>query len=257
MADHGSRFSDIRQTQQGKLEERLPYFSFSFPLGFKAAYPQAVEQLRQNRKRLTTMFDIHETFHDLLDNNQHRKSSTKGRGISLFKPIPTSRTCKEAGIEPHWCACLNWADASQDKMLKASAGKAIVNYLNSLTEIARDRCETLSLDRVLSLARFVPKKDILMFKQSADAHGDIPDLTDNMTLNFEYLQVNLVATPGQGRFETTLKHSLDKGDFTVHTDDISRTNMYGNASSCVQESLPSLRPYCYCKRRHSRFGLWR
>ncbi|GFO49947.1 hypothetical protein PoB_007645200 [Plakobranchus ocellatus] len=54
MADHGSRFSDIRLTQQGKLEERLPYFGFSFPPSFQAAYPEKVVQLRKNRQRLTT-----------------------------------------------------------------------------------------------------------------------------------------------------------------------------------------------------------
>lgn len=257
MADHGARFSAIRQTQQGKLEERLPYFSFYFPPGFKAQYPNEFDQLHRNKKRLTTMFDIHETFHDLLDNNPYRPSRTKGRGISLFKPIPKTRTCSQAGIEPHWCACLNWADASHDEVLKASTGMAVVDHLNSLTSIASDRCEKLSLSRVDTLAKLVPRKDILMFKQSADAHGDIPDLSDNMKLHFEYLQVSLETHPGGGRFETTLKHSLDTGDFSVQSNGISRTNVYGNASACVSDSLPSLRPYCYCKQRHSGFGLWR
>ncbi|KAK3725777.1 hypothetical protein RRG08_030007 [Elysia crispata] len=249
MADHGSRFSDIRQTQQGKLEERLPYFSFYFPPAFKAAFPKEVEQVRLNRKRLTTMFDVHETFHDLLDNNPLRASRTKGRGISLFRPVPKSRTCEQAGIEPHWCACLNWDDVSQDHQLKAATGQVVVDFLNSLTDLARDRCEILSVQRVVSVSRFVPRKDILMFKKSADAHGDIPDLSDNMTLNFEYLQLDLVTSPGQGRFESTVKHSLDTGDFVVRADDVSRTNKYGNASACVYDDLPSLRPYCYCTHR--------
>ena len=256
MADHGSRFADIRQTQQGKLEERLPYFSFRFPPDFQATFPKEVEQLRQNRRRLTTMFDVHETLRDLVDNSPSRPSRTKGRGISLFKPVPESRTCDQAGIEPHWCACLNWEDVSHDQRLKASAGQAVVDFLNGLTEIVRDRCERLSVKHVVSLSRFAPRKDILMYKQSADRHGDIPDLSDNMTLNFEYLQIDLLANPGQGRFETTVKHSLDTGDFNVRVDDVSRTNMYGNASACVFDRFPSLRPYCHCKHRQSRLGLW-
>ncbi|GFR85353.1 adenosine kinase, partial [Elysia marginata] len=247
MADHGARFASIRKTQQGKLEERLPYFSIYFPPSFKAAYPKDVAQLRKNRKRLTTMFDVHETLHDLLDNSPHRKSRTKGRGISLFKPIPLSRTCQEAGIEPHWCACLNWADASQDRMLKASAAKAVVNYLNSLTEIARDRCEKLSLYRVLTLARFVPRDLVMAFKQAADKHGDLPDLSAPRTLRSEYLQVTLVTTPGQGQFEVTLTHSLRTGHFQVRADTISRINRYGNSSSCVAQHLPNLMQFCYCK----------
>ncbi|RUS81725.1 hypothetical protein EGW08_010532, partial [Elysia chlorotica] len=34
MGDHGARFSYVRATQQGKMEERMPLFSFAFPPGF-------------------------------------------------------------------------------------------------------------------------------------------------------------------------------------------------------------------------------
>ncbi|GFN89249.1 hypothetical protein PoB_001575500 [Plakobranchus ocellatus] len=256
MADHGSRFSDVRLTQQGKLEERLPYFGFSFPPSFQAAYPEKVEQLRKNRQRLTTNFDVHETLSDLLDSRPERRSRTKGRGISLFKSIPRSRTCAQAGIEPHWCACLKWDDVTQDANLRLSTAKAVVDYLNGLTAIARDRCEVLAVGQVTSLSRFVPRQDVLMFKKSADTHGDIPDLSDNMTLNFEYLQVNFLTHPGQGRFEATVGHSLVTGDFTVRADDVSRTNLYGNASACVTQSFPSLRPYCYCKDDSQSMRYW-
>ena len=33
MADHGPRINAVRQTEQGKYEERMPYFSFRFPPG--------------------------------------------------------------------------------------------------------------------------------------------------------------------------------------------------------------------------------
>ena len=35
MGDHGSRYSEVRQTTQGKLEERLPMMSLTFPDNFK------------------------------------------------------------------------------------------------------------------------------------------------------------------------------------------------------------------------------
>ena len=31
------------------------------------------------------------------------------RGRSLLEPLPASRSCAEAGVAPHWCACLDWA----------------------------------------------------------------------------------------------------------------------------------------------------
>ena len=247
LSDHGSRYTDIRQTQQGKLEERLPYIGFWFPQSFKSAYAKEVEQVGQNRKRLTTNFDLHETLSDLLDNSPTRPSRTKGRGISLFKPVPESRTCEQAGIEPHWCACLNWGDMSHDQKLKGLTGQAVVDFINSLTAVARDKCEELSLHSVDNLISFIPRKDVLMFKKSVDRHGDIPDLSENLSLTFQYLQVTFVTEAGQGRFEATVKHAPGTGAFTVLAEDISRTNAYGNASACVFDTFPNLRKYCYCK----------
>ena len=249
MSDHGARFSTLRQTQQGKLEERLPYVGIHFPPGFKSAYPKQVEQLRQNRKRLTTNFDLHETLRDFLDNTLARSSQTRGRGISLFRPVPESRSCEQAAVEPHWCPCLNWEDVSHNQELKESTAAAVVDFLNGLMEIAGDQCETLSVHKVIRLASFLPRRDVLKFKKSADIHGSIPEFGKDMTLNFELLQVVLITNPGQGLFEVTLKHSLDTGDFTVRAKDISRTNKYGDASACVADTFPSLRKFCYCKQR--------
>lgn len=40
MADHGHRFAEFRNTLQGKLEERLPYFAWVLPEEFQTRYPQ-------------------------------------------------------------------------------------------------------------------------------------------------------------------------------------------------------------------------
>ena len=37
--DHGIRFGEIRNTKSGKLEERLPYLTITFPLWFRKKYP--------------------------------------------------------------------------------------------------------------------------------------------------------------------------------------------------------------------------
>lgn len=66
MSDHGNRFAEVRNTLQGKLEERLPFFSFAFPDVFKIKYRKAYEQFKENLDRLTTPFDVHETLLDIL-----------------------------------------------------------------------------------------------------------------------------------------------------------------------------------------------
>lgn len=60
------RFAAVRDTLQGKLEERLPFFSFVFPDWFKIKHKQEYINFRENAYRLTTPFDIHATLQDLL-----------------------------------------------------------------------------------------------------------------------------------------------------------------------------------------------
>jgi len=61
MADHGNRFAEVRATLQGKQEERLPFFSFTFPESFKKRFPQEYKTFLANEHHLATPFDIHAT----------------------------------------------------------------------------------------------------------------------------------------------------------------------------------------------------
>lgn len=60
------RFAEVRNTLQGKLEERLPFFSFIFPEKFKKQFPKQYTNFRDNLNRLVTPFDIHKTLLDIL-----------------------------------------------------------------------------------------------------------------------------------------------------------------------------------------------
>lgn len=96
MADHGNRFADVRNTLQGKQEERLPFFSFAFPEAFRHAFPAAYEQFKSNVDRLTTPFDVHATLVDILSELTIRllKSSSK----TALLPLQTSRTASWSAI---------------------------------------------------------------------------------------------------------------------------------------------------------------
>lgn len=71
MSDHGNRFAEVRNTLQGKLEERLPFFSFAFPDAFKSKYADAYTQFKHNVDRLTTPFDVHQTLVDLIGKKEN------------------------------------------------------------------------------------------------------------------------------------------------------------------------------------------
>lgn len=250
MSDHGARFTQVRQTLQGKYEERMPFFSFRLPPRFAQKYPTIVQNLKQNANRLTTPFDIHATFKDILYNTGADGTPASGdmpRGISLFQTIPLERTCVHAGIEAHWCACLHWVEVGVTDSMVYGAANALVTTMNDLTLGCRSECEVLSLHNITSAVRYTPNQNVLKFRQSKDTDGRVADLSDDMEVDEILYQVTIITEPGLGRFEATVKFSTSSSKFAVDTRDISRINKYGSQPHCVMDQLPHLRPYCYCK----------
>lgn len=104
MADHGNRFAGVRATQQGQLEERLPFMSFSLPEKFKQTEIGRLmyENLKKNKGRLSTPFDIHATLMNILHLPTKQELMTvqdaSKRSLSLFKQLPEDRTCDQVGI---------------------------------------------------------------------------------------------------------------------------------------------------------------
>ncbi|CAI9728389.1 XP_029642003.1uncharacterized protein LOC115216652 [Octopus vulgaris] len=249
MADHGARFQNVRETVQGKLEERMPYFSFLFPQWFATKYPDAYKNFKTNTHRLTTPFDIHETFMHLFNFTDFKPGSTTSRGISLFKEIPKKRSCQDADIEPHWCACLHWDPVSlDDERIKKSAMEA-VRFINSLTSKFRSECRELKLFDIKQAFRFRATEQLLKFKQSSDNDGRFADLSDKMVEKEYLIQVTFHVTPGNGLFEVTLKHNVALDTYIVKSGEISRINKYGSAPNCIASRYPNLRQYCYCVKQ--------
>ncbi|XP_060068998.1 uncharacterized protein LOC132549096 [Ylistrum balloti] len=247
MSDHGSRFADIRETFQGKLEERLPYFALRFPPWFKAKYPDIHENFLSNSKKLTTPFDIHETFHDILDlkRTEQNNLGQTSRGISLFRPMPLDRTCSVAGIEPHWCACLKWTEVSVDFPKIIIAVSKVIEFINKHTSNFRPNCSELYLYKIKNAFKFGIDNDVLKYKGSVDKDGRFPQFGDFKQDVNEIYQVTFVTIPGNGTFEASVNHT-SSGEFVVNGRQISRINKYGHNADCIVESAPHLRPYCYC-----------
>lgn len=81
------RFASVRNTQQGKLEERMPFFSFVLPKWFDRKYLKMASNMRKNTKRLTTPFDIYSTLMSVLHRDGQRANEVNKRSISLFNEV--------------------------------------------------------------------------------------------------------------------------------------------------------------------------
>ncbi|KFM58832.1 hypothetical protein X975_14483, partial [Stegodyphus mimosarum] len=249
MSDHGHRFASIRETQQGKQEERLPFFAVVVPPWLQAKYPVLVRNLRLNQDRLTTPFDIYSTLITLLDPDVPKEGDLSSRSISLFSEIPQERTCTMASIEPHWCACLSWAKVPIEDPIATEVGRAVIDFVNKLTEFQRNECEELTLHEVMRIEKLQPNKALLKFRKNADKDGFVGEFTDNTQLTEILYQVQLRASPSDAVFEASVKHSTIKKTFLVKENELSRVNMYANQEHCIHDKYPSLRKYCYCKKQ--------
>ncbi|XP_065337765.1 uncharacterized protein LOC135938133 [Cloeon dipterum] len=253
MSDHGHRFTQIRDTQQGKQEERLPNFLFAFPPWFKDKYPEAHQNFMKNTKRLSTPFDIYPTLKSILDFPPARGlnfglGSVKNRSISLFSEVPKERTCENAGIEAHWCACLSWHELKPgEDAIAQKAAIALVDAINRETQNYRKMCHNLLLSRLSWAGRFQPHKGLLQFQKNADMDGFVPDLSAHTEVTQLLYQVKVQVKPGGGIFESSLRYDTRDQSFAIRIEDISRINKYGSAAHCVENSLEHLRKFCNCK----------
>ncbi|EFN88497.1 uncharacterized protein LOC105191780 [Harpegnathos saltator] len=247
MSDHGHRFAEIRNTLQGKQEERLPFFSFIFPPWFKQVHPHAYANFVYNTQYLTSPFDVHKTLENVLNFNTPKDGDRRQRAISLFDKIPLDRTCADAFIEPHWCACLGWQEILTDDINVIAAVNYFVQFLNNYTVDHRDICEILHLNEILWAAKLIPTKGLLDFRKSGDQDGFVGDFSAKTKVTTEIYQVKVRTTPGKALFEASITHDLMKNTFHTKISDVSRINMYGSQARCVENSLFHLRKYCYCK----------
>lgn len=250
MSDHGNRFAEIRNTLQGKLEERLPFFSFVFPEGFKRKYSAQYKNFKNNLEHLTTPFDIHETLQDILHLQMHgvTKKSEHSRAISLFNRIPEQRSCADAFIEPHWCSCLSWKalnDTNSEEVLRAS--KAVVDAINKFTQDNRNICHELRVDEVKWSAKLIPQKSLMRFKSNKDVDGFLADLTAKTKVSYDMYQVKIITSPSNAIYESSVLYDFTSNEFRVKLSDISRVNKYGEQAHCIYTENPELRKFCYCK----------
>ncbi|KAI8514248.1 hypothetical protein Bbelb_085720 [Branchiostoma belcheri] len=239
-ADHGARFSGMRELLQGRLEERLPFFGIAVPPWMKETHPEIVRNLKKNEERLTTAFDFHKTLQHVLD-YPGDPASFKGHGISLFQEIPLNRTCEDASIADHWCTCLQSVPVdNRDKIVREAADFA-VSYMNQLTEDHRSLCAELSLENITHAEIVKPNEKVLQFVKSDRKYRDAI-FGAKLNATFLDLLITLKTRPNGGAYEVSVKKWLSGENLkTEITADISRINAYGDHSRCIKDNFPHLK----------------
>ncbi|CAG7726882.1 unnamed protein product [Allacma fusca] len=254
MSDHGIRWGNILGTLQGKIEERMPFLYFIFPDWFKRKYPQAVRNLQTNAQVLTTPFDLHETLQDFVSlkisqrdivNRQRelRNRTVLPRGISLFLDIPVKRDCADAGIASHWCVCqLGQSINPSNSSLVREAAEDVVSQINTYLS-SNSECAQLELDRVTSAQELKPVRYNETVSEEEESEGIIIDASDER-LNRVNVTVGVAikVKPSFATFDATTTR-YPNGTWIL-SGEISRTNLYGNQSACVNDS--EMKKFCYC-----------
>lgn len=233
LSDHGIRWGDIRYTKQGRLEERLPFVHILLPPSFRNNYKIAYNNIIHNSRRLTTPYDIHATLTDLIDLNEvtdekievrSKANYANKKSISLFLPIPSNRTCKIAKIDDHWCTCHKSTKISTTSKISQEAAHHLVKHLNILLR-DQPQCAHLMLVEVLDAS------DLTVGTPRDNEEG------------WNEVMVVVRTLPGAGVFEATLRYDPSSSKWSL-AGTVSRLNVYGEQSRCVQHY--QLKLYCYC-----------
>lgn len=232
MSDHGFRFGNVRKTYQGMLEDRLPFIFLKLPDWMKERYPHLVDNLKINSRRLVTMYDIYETFKQLLEPSSLSASNWnigKQRGHSLLAPIHENRTCTDANIPNQWCVCEVSVSVPSDDSVVIAIAKFIVEHINENILKNYRECVHLSLDEVIYARK---------------AHtGEKSDV--NVGYFKEVFTVVLKVAPSNALFEgTVLRNTKGTSVSLTLSDTIGRLQLFKNESLCITNHFAQM--YCFC-----------
>ncbi|XP_030377707.1 uncharacterized protein LOC115626465 [Scaptodrosophila lebanonensis] len=236
MSDHGHRYNTLRRARSGYLEERLPMMFIYVPPWFRKKYPHLVANLAGNRNRLSSNFDFYMTLRHLLqlDSKSMAEINPKPPQCStcqsLLFEVPFNRSCREAGIEEHWCSC-----QPSETITKASYARRIA------LAVVRDMNKQLRLQKLTNLCHdFMLKHLHKLDRKQILATDEGPS-----NANESYYIVNFKTRPNSAHFETTVRYNNLTGAIQMNINAISRLNSYAKDAKCLEQKVA--KKYCICK----------
>ena len=249
MGDHGPRYGKARALIQGKLEERLPLFSMSFPAWVMKKHPEISNNLKININRLTSWYDVYATFRHMI--SYPNVPANLKHGQSLFKEVPTSRTCAQAGVEKHWCPCIEWVKVDLEHSHVKNSALAAVEFMNNANkqhENSAKNCKKLSLKGVNYAVLERPNDKLMSFEQTNDLLPLFSNKSRPAHQDFCRYQIQFTTSPNNGIYEATVRYYKQ---WFIVSKAISRLNKYGNEPDCIEKELPHLRKFCFCKNTNA------
>lgn len=220
LSDHGVRVGDFRRTRIGWYEDRLPFLFVSIPEWYKSAHDKDYTNLLNNADKLVSPFDVYKTLSHVLHGDDMKEPLGCETCHSLLDEVPSDRSCADAGVSPHWCACHDLVELPVSRSTTEYWAQLVVDAIN--TKIEQDR--ELELGYICAALRV---RDVLYMRKKLNAT--------------EYV-VGVQTEPGGAHFEATVV--LKRGYVDRVEDSISRLNEYGTESHCAKK--PSSKIFCYC-----------
>ncbi|XP_049305693.1 uncharacterized protein LOC115066318 [Bactrocera dorsalis] len=229
LSDHGMRWGPLLQLKSGFLEERLPTMFISIPSWYQNKYPDFMKNLQINQRRLTTPYDIYATMKHILEVVEPEKEfpylNGTIHGVSIFREIPEDRTCDNAGIPEHWCACVPYEIVpTSDEVAKNVTALVLGEMIQYLVnKNISDKCAELKLETIDS-------SQTKMIK--------IP--------NESTYRISFEANPEKVRFQATFVYNITTNTIKTDVEDISRLDSYAKTSNCID--LKEEKKYCICNK---------
>ncbi|EYC15681.1 hypothetical protein Y032_0036g3294 [Ancylostoma ceylanicum] len=204
LGDHGNRVSVMSRSFAGKIEERQPLLAIRPPPGFADAYPEAMQNLRDNTQRFISNFDVHETLLDVTDDRFGTKRPVK-RGTSLFEPIPLGRSCVDNNVVRNFCLCMILEPENERSAVNYSAMEmSLSRYLSNFTCVLEKsiKCEKEVDIRVPNeMVRLRMRNKIDLPKHEKPGRPS----------SFEYIYQNCTAQSTTGdRLNITVQYRFDR-----------------------------------------------
>ncbi|KAH8281818.1 hypothetical protein KR054_003154 [Drosophila jambulina] len=240
LSDQGQTIGELADLTDGFLEERLPMLHIYLPPWFRWTYPEFASNLLANRNRLTTPFDLYLTLKHILNLRasvpQQLPSLPNCRNSrSLLHLGSLNRTCEEACIGLHPCACNEFAIIPND-LNAYHLAKTLVSVINfwMLRNEYNQKCQRLRLTHLDYVER------------SLDSSPNGPIMTFRLQ----------VRTVPEGVFASTGRFNIDSGklsDWKIK-DIISLNDT--NPSDCVKDRTAKKFCFCFPKVKDPSMDYW-
>ncbi|KAH7723870.1 Protein K03A11.4 [Aphelenchoides avenae] len=243
MGDHGLRYTGIRTTKQGEIEENNPALVMTVPEHLRKN-KQLMANLKANSRQLTTHYDNHATWVNIARECDRMTSDTPFDrlntstwnvtllGASYLYPFNMSkpRNCANLRVYSGYCICQNQAKniTVEKQPLARRIATFLVGHINDFlqTKKALDICKELVMH---------PNRTVELLKLDADVG---------------MYRVTFRTLPNDGKYDASVKvsHEGNVGGaeaYSIVTNKITRLDSYEAQVKCTKDY--EARPFCHCR----------